>query len=384
MVEASVARRVSRHLLFVVTEDWYFVSHRLSLARAALSAGYRVSVATRVRAHEAQIRAAGVDLINMDFRRGGMNPLHDLRVLIALVTLYRRIKPDLVHHVALKPVLLGSFAARWFRKTAIVNTLGGLGYVFASPSRKASVLRPLVTACLKIALGGQRSRLVVQNEDDRELLTGRKLVDDSAVRLVPGVGVDLRRYPLTVEPPPPLLVVLPARILRDKGVFEFVAAARSLRKAGLEARFALVGAPDPENPASISDTEIDAWVREGIVEVWGWRDDMPEVLRRAHLVCLPSYREGLPKVLLEAAAVGRAVVATAVPGCRDVVRHDVTGLLVPARDASALATAIRELLTDDDRRKRLAANARLRAEGEFAEERMISRMLAVFAELAPL
>lgn len=372
---------VARHLLFVVTEDWYFVSHRLALARAARAAGYRVSVATRIREHGARIREAGIEPIDVDFRRAGMNPLHDLRVLFGLIALYRRLQPDLVHHVALKPVVLGSIAARCARRPAIVNALGGLGYVFASPSCKASALRPLVTACLRAALGARRSRLIVQNDDDRALLTRRGLIDASAVRLVPGVGVDLGLYPVVEPTPPPPLVVLPARMLKDKGVLEFVAAARALRATGIAARFALVGAPDPENPASVSGGEIDAWVREGIVENWGWRDDMPDVLRRAHLVCLPSYREGLPKVLLEAAAAGRAVVATDVPGCRDAVRHGVTGLLVPVRNAEALAAAIRTLLVDEDQRNRFGANARAWAEREFAEDKVIAQTLALYEEL---
>ncbi len=381
MADGRFTGHASRQLLFVVTEDWYFVSHRLSLARAALAAGYRVSVATRVREHRSRIHEAGVDIIDVDFRRGGLNPLHDLRVLFALVALYRRLEPDLVHHVALKPVVLGSFAARWIRKTAVVNALGGLGFVFSSPSRKASALRPLVARCLRASLGGRKSRLIVQNDDDRTLLTQRRLVDASAVRLVPGVGVDLRQYPQTEPPPPPLLVVLPARMLKDKGVLEFVGAARALRAAGISARFALVGAPDPENPASVSRAEIDAWVQEGIIEDWGWRNDMPEVFRRANIVCLPSYREGLPKVLLEAAAAGRAVVATDVPGCRDAVRHGVTGLLVPMRDERSLAEAIRQLLLDEDQRNRFGANARTWAQSEFNEEKIIAQTLAVYEEL---
>lgn len=377
------ASGVARHLLFVVTEDWYFVSHRLALARAAKAAGYHVSLATRIREHGAQIRDAGIELIDMDFRRAGINPLRDLRVLFALIAVYRRLQPDLVHHVALKPVVLGSLAARYAGRPAVVNALGGLGYVFASPSRKASALQPLVSAFLKMALGGRRSRLIVQNEDDRTLLTRRGLIDASAVRLVPGVGVDLQRYAVTEPPPPPPLVVLPARMLRDKGVFEFVAAARQLRAAGIAARFALVGAPDPENPASISDAEMDAWVREGVVESWGWREDMVDVLRRAHLICLPSYREGLPKVLLEAAAAGRAVVATDVPGCRDAVRHGVTGLLVPLRNVDALTTALGTLLSDDDTRNRFGVNARAWAESAFSEEKVIAQTLTLYEELVP-
>ncbi len=368
-------------VLFVVTEDWYFVSHRMPLARAAIAAGYRVTVATRVQAHGAQICAAGVDLVDLPFRRAGLNPLRDLAILVRLIGIYRKLKPDIVHNVALKPVVLGSIAARFANRPGVVNALGGLGYVFASTSPKASALRPVVVALLRVAFGSERSRLIVQNEDDAALLTGRKVIPRARVRLIRGAGVDPGDFSPGTVPPPPPLVVLPARLLRDKGVYEFVEAARRLRGEGSTARFALVGAPDDENPASVSKTEIDMWVEEGIVEYWGWRNDMPEVLGRAHIVCLPSYREGLPKVLLEAAAAGRAVVTTDVPGCRDAVRHAITGLVVPVRDAAALADAIRALLADDGRRREFGLNGRKWIESEFTHERVVAATLAVYDEL---
>lgn len=368
-------------LLFVVTEDWYFVSHRLALARAACAEGFRVSVATRIRDHGDEIRSAGVETHDIDFRRAATNPLIDLRVLARLRALYRRLEPALVHNVALKPVILGSLAARMTGSPAVVNALGGLGYVFASRSRRAAVLRPLVARSLKIALGFPRSRLILQNEDDCRLLTSRGLIDPTRIRMVRGVGVNLERYRPDDVPSLPPLVVLPARLLEDKGVLEFVQAARRLRAEGVEARFALVGAPDDENPASIAQARIDEWVREGVVEFWGWRNDMPEVLRQAQVVCLPSYREGLPKVLLEAAAAGRPVVASDVPGCRDAVRDGVTGLLVPVRDADALAHALRELLSDPAKSRCFGIEARRWAEEAFDERIAIARTLALYREL---
>lgn len=378
--DASARSRV-RHLLFVVTEDWYFVSHRLRLARAAVAAGYRVTVATRVRAHGSAIRAAGVDMIDLPFRRGGLNPVTDLAILARLIGIYRRLRPDIVHHVALKPVALGSIAARFGNRPAVVNALGGLGYVVASSSLKAKVLRPLVFALLRVAFGNDRSRLIVQNDDDAALLVGRKLIAPARIRLIRGVGVDPRDFPPREPPPPPLLVVMPSRLLRDKGVYEFVEAARRLRTAGLPGRFALVGAPDSENPASVSQAEIDAWVNEGVVEYWGWRNDMADVLSSAHIVCLPSYREGLPKVLLEAAAASRAVVTTDVPGCRDAARHGITGLIVPVRDAVALSEAIRMLLLDEDKRRTFGINGRKWIESEFTDDKVVAATLAVYEEL---
>ena len=377
-----MTRMSKPHLLFLVAEDWYFVSHRLPLAKAALAAGYRVTVATRVRDHGKEIRQEGLDLIDLPFRRAKVNLLREGYFFFKLWAMYRRLKPDIAHHVAMKPVVFGTFAAKLSgRKTAIVNALGGLGYVFSSPTLKARLLRLCVGLLLKAALGGKGSLLILQNEDDKTMLVNRKLVNESSVRLIRGVGVEPSVYSPALCPDELCLVILPARLLRDKGVREFVEAARQLKREGLPVRFALVGEPDPENPTSFTSRDIEAWVAEGVVEAWGWRHDMAEVFAQAHIVCLPSYREGLPKVLVEAAASARAIVTTDVPGCRDVVRHDYNGLLVPARNAKALAEAIRALVLDPAKRHALGRNGRRRAETEFTASGAIKATLTLYREL---
>lgn len=369
-------------LLFLVTEDWYFVSHRLPLALAARDAGYEVTVVTRVREHGETIRAAGLKLIPFAWSRRGMNPLRELVVLLRLVALYRRENPDLVHHVALKPVLYGSLAARMIGgHLCVVNAIAGMGFVFSSRTRLARLLRPLVVRAFRMLVGGRGRLLILQNPDDLRLLVEAKVIAADQVRLVRGSGVDPQRFILSAEPAGIPLVVLASRMLWDKGIAEFVDAARLLRAQGVAARFVLVGDTDADNPAAAPPAQLAAWRDEDVVEWWGRRDDMPVVLAAANLVCLPSYREGLPKVLLEAAACGRAIVATDVPGCREIVADGDNGLLIPARDAVALAAALGALLVDPVRRQRMGQRGRDRVLAEFSEARVVTETLAVYLEL---
>ena len=371
------------HIVFLVTEDWYFVSHRLSIAKAALAAGFRVTVVTRVSDCERVIREAGVDVCHLPGQRGGLNPFQQLAYCLKVHRLYRRLRPDIVHHVAMKPVIYGSIAARLAGVRNVVNALGGLGFVFTSSAPKARLLRPFVHGLLRIAMAGARTLLILQNRDDRQMLVEGRVIDEQRVRMIRGVGVDVGRYPEPTLRTDQCLVILPARLLRDKGVVEFAMAARQLKADGVVARFALVGAPDEQNPASLTSQEIDGWVREGFIEAWGWRDDMQQVVAQADLVCLPSYREGLPKALLEACAAGKAIVTTDTPGCREVVEHGENGLLVPVRDVDALAAALRTLIADPALRHRYGLNGRRLAQTQFSEHAALAASLAVYRELVP-
>ena len=380
-MKAAAAAR-GRKLMFVVTEDWYFVSHRLELAVAARQAGDDVVVATRVDRHGQRITDAGLTLCPVPFKRGGLNPLEELRTLMHLVRLYRREAPDIVHHVALKPVIYGSFVARRMGTKGIVNALGGLGYVFSSTGLRAKALRWIIKPALKFALGGKNARLIVQNSDDRDRIVADGLANARSICLIRGAGVDLAAYRQVMVASQTPLVILPARLLREKGVGEFVEAARLLRAQGIKARFALVGKPDLANPASVSQPEIDTWVGEGIVEFWGWQEDMPSVFAQTQIVCLPTYYgEGLPKSLLEAAASGCAIVTTDIPGCREIVHHGVTGWLVPTRDVPALANALRQAIEQPNLRELYGASARALIAAEFSVGRVISETLAIYDEL---
>jgi glycosyltransferase involved in cell wall biosynthesis len=363
-------------LLFLVTEDWYFASHRLELARAALAAGFQVGVATRVRVHGERIREAGIELIPLELARRGKNPWSELRTVRDIAQIYRAFRPDIVHQVALKPILYGTLGARIARVPHVINALTGLGYVFSSDDIGAQLARPLLTAAYRVAL--RQGQVIVQNVDDLAMLTNKGIVALEQCALIYGAGVDVERFAHVEEPPGPVHVVLPSRMLRDKGVVEFVAAARQLKAQGIRARFVLVGASDPANPGSIAESQLRAWAETGVVEWWGWRDDMADVLREAHIVCLPSYREGLPKSLIEAAASGRPIVTCDVPGCREAVIPDETGILVPARDASALARALGALIGDAPRRQAMGARARQLALEKFSMQRVAAETIDLY------
>lgn len=368
-------RRV--RLLYFITEDWYFCSHRLPLAIAARDNGYDVGVITRVRDHGALIREAGLRLIPFEMSRRGRNPFQELAHVAALTQIYRHERPDIVHHVAMKPVIYGTIAARRAGAPHVVNALAGLGYAFTSSDLRARIMRPVIRHALARLL--RESSVIIQNDTDRDFVADIGVPADRT-HVVRGSGVDLNWFRPQPEPPVTPLVILPARLLRDKGILEFVGAARLLKARGVTARFALVGDPDPENPASVAESEIARWREEGIVELWGKRDDMPEVFAQCHLVCLPSYREGLPKVLLEAAASGRAIVTTNVPGCRDVVKDGANGLLVEARDVHGLAVAIATLIRDRALREKMGTRGRKMAEKSFSVARIVQETLAVYPQ----
>ena len=370
-------------LVFVVTEDWYFASHRLPLARAAVASGYRVIVATRVREHGEVLRAAGCEVVALEWTRAAGNPFKDLMLLCRLVRLYRQSRPSAVHHVALKPVVLGSIAATVAAVPIVVNAVAGLGYLFTNRGGLARFLRPPVRTALRSLLNRHGTWVIVQNPDDLEDLRREAALEDERTVLIRGAGVDLAEFPSWPLPGGVPLVVLPARMLWDKGVREFVSAARALRVDGVLARFALVGGIDKQNPRGIERATIVQWVDEGVVEWWGHQPSMREVYQAASVVCLPSYREGLPKALLEAAASGRPIVTTDVPGCREVVTHECNGLLVPPRDGSALATALRLLLADAELRACMGARGRIRAETEFSIERVVADTLPLYSRPAP-
>ena len=368
-------------LLFFIAEDYYYWSHRRVLALAALAAGYDVVLVTRVGGLQSRIEADGVRVVPLAISRGGMNPLRDLRMLFRLIRIYREERPALVHHVAIKPVIYGSFAASIAGIPNVVNALAGLGFAFISRTWRGRGLRLVVRLLLRATL--RRGILILQNQDDVSLLCRERLIDGDRIRLVRGSGVDLDRFqPAPALQPGPPVVVLPARMLWDKGIGEFVTAARRLRENGNTARFVLVGGRDEENPRGIDAATLQQWQREGMVEWWGHRDDMTAVFSQAIIACLPSYREGLPKALLEAAACGLPLVASDVPGCREVVRHGENGLLVPSHDAQALAGAIGDLLSDPVKRQCFGRASRALAEREFAQEAIVSRILAVYSEFA--
>jgi glycosyltransferase involved in cell wall biosynthesis len=379
-IAESPARAAGKRVLFFVTEDWFVCSHWLPHVKAAREAGYEVFVVTRVRDHGRAIERLGVRLIPLELSRRGRNPLAEARNIAALFAIYRRIDPDLVHHVAMKPVVYGTVAALFGRPRAVVNYMAGLGWLFTARGVRARLLRFVVSTAFRRIL--RAGHVIVENPSDRAQIEELG-IEPRRITLIPGAGVDMEDFcPVAATGDGSPLVVMAARMLWAKGVGEFVAAAELLRARGVRARFALVGSPDAENPSSVPVERLEAWRREGAVEWWGRRDDMPKVFAGSHIVCLPSaYGEGVPKVLIEAAAAGRPIVATHIPGCREIVRHGENGLLVPTGDAAALASALETLIADRGLRERMGRRGREIALAEFSVERVIAETLAVYDRL---
>lgn len=378
-VEPQDSRMVNApQLLYLVTEDWYFYTHRRQLAIAMLRSGYDVTVATRVGRYRERLEADGMVVVPIGLRRRSLNPLREFAAIREVTALYQRLRPDVVHHVGMKPVVYGTFAASLARVPAVVNALGGLGYVFASHERLARALRGPISWALRRITNRPRTRLILQTEYDRSLL-GSLGVKAETMRVIRSAGVDLREFSPSPQPQGVPVVLVAARLLWDKGIGDFVEAARRLRGCSVEARFVLVGQPDPDNPRSIPLEQLRAWEKAGDVEWWGHREDMPAVFAASAVVCLPSvYGEGIPKVLIEAAACARPLVATALPGCREIVRDGENGLIVPGHDPEALAGAIEALLSDADRRERMGHRSRQIAEAEFAVESVVRETMAVY------
>lgn len=368
-------------LLFLVSEDWYFCSHRLALARAAQKAGANVAVACRVRDHAAMIESEGFTLYPLPFDRSRRNVLADIATLLKVRSIYASVKPDIVHQVAMKPVLYGSIAAWLTGVPAVINALGGLGYLFINHSLSVRLARGVLGILFRILLNRQNSLLIVQNPDDAAVFEDKIGIATDRMTIIRGAGVDTTHFSPGSEPePPPVVALCVSRMLWDKGIGELVDAARALKEKGVAVRVQLVG-PRDDNPASIPQQTLDDWAHEDIVDVLGARSDIADLYRNAHIAVLPSYREGLPKSLLEAAACGLPMVATDVPGCREICRDGETGLSVPAQSVDALADALEKLAMDPTLRSSFGTAARKAAETEFSDTKIHEQTLDAYQKL---
>ncbi len=373
--------RHHRKILFVVNDAGFFKSHRLRLAQEAIARGYEPVVACGTSTGEAQLGEFGIRCRSFDLSRSGLNPLRDLETFIALLRIYRDEAPDIVHHVTIKPVIYGTLASRIARVPAVVNAIPGMGFVFTQRGMRARVMRNLVNLLYRIALSHDNMRFIFQNREDMQAFVEHTVIPEQLTYLIRGSGIDLEEFPFSPEPAGPVSFVLLARMLSDKGIREFVAAARSVRLQQPDWRFVLVGGVDPGNPSSLTQSELESWRAEGAVEWLGHRSDVRAVLADSHVVCLPSYREGLPKSLLEASGIGRPMIASNVPGCREVVRDGITGLLVEPRDSAALAAAMMRLGLDPALRARFGRAARERAEALYSIDDVVRDTFLIYDEL---
>mgnify|MGYP006162684721 CR=1 FL=1 len=348
----------SRKILFVIVEDKYFISHRLHLAMHAMERGYEVGLLCKNSKYKDFLKNQGIKVFDWSLVRGSFNLFSEVRAFFEILMTLLRFSPNLIHAVALKPVIYSSFASKLVFLKSRVFALGGLGFIFSSQKVLAKILRPFIILLLRFAFSGRKSRLIIQNIDDARTLIDFRVVKEEKIDLIKGAGVDTDIFSFVEETAPIPEVILPARLLWDKGVGEFVEAARILNRQGIKAKFSIVGEIDPHNPECIPQQQIDDWKKEGIVQVLGFKDNMVKCIQECSIVCLPSYREGLPKSLLEAASCGRPIVTTDVPGCREVVQDGVNGYLVPSKDTALLADSLSKLITDRDLRRTMGIKGR--------------------------
>ncbi|MDB5470610.1 MAG: glycosyltransferase family 1 protein [Caulobacter sp.] len=364
--------------------DWYLYNFRLPLLIRLREEGARLILISPPGAYGEKLKSLGFDWRPLPMERRSLNPLAEARLLLHIARLLRVEQVAIIHGFTIKPAIYAGIAGRLAGVKGRVSAVAGLGFVFISDSLKARMLRPVVRTLAWLAFGGPRARLIVQNPDDRAAFVDRGLVDPAKVHTIPGSGVDLTRFQVSRRvrgEGEPLKVLLAARMLWDKGLAEFVEAARILKSQGRNIRFLLAGEPDPGNPAACKPEDLAGWTGEGLVEHLGHVDDMPALLADVDVMVLPSYREGLPKTLIEAAGCALPLVTTDVPGCREVVTHEEDGLLVAVREHQGLALAIARLDDDPALRMRLGQAARAKALRLFDVEIVMARTLAVYREL---
>jgi len=372
---------MKKNLLFIVNSADFFLSHRLPLAIAAKNAGYRISVACPIEKSIDIIRHNDFEFYELKISRSGQNFFREISTFFHILLLLLKVRPDIVHLITIKPIVYGGIAARLARISSVVSAVPGLGSFFLGNSPLDRIKQRLVLYLYSIAFRHPNHLIIFQNQSDRDMLLRSGVFRHPQARLIPGSGINLDDYPYLSEPCDTAIVVMAARLLRDKGVFEFIEAARILHEKNTAVEMRLLGSIDPDNPSSVTQQDINHWKHLEYVKLLGYKNDMAQQYAQCNIACLPSYREGLPKSLIEAAACGRAIVTTDVPGCRDAIIPGDTGLLVPVKNPEALADAIKSLIAQSMKRKEMGKKAREFAEKTFSIEHVVECHLSIYNEL---
>jgi len=351
------------------------------MALSAIEKGYKVTLLTNVTNHQNVIESSGIKVVNWNLNRSGLNIISEMKSIYSILSLIKKINPDIVHAVALKPIIYSSLISSMTDTKLRVLALGGLGYIFSSSKFLAYLLRPLIIIILRVLFKNPKIRLILQNKDDKNILLKHKIIKSTKVVMIRGAGVNTNEYCPSKSVHKSPVIILPARMLWDKGVSEFVDCAKKFKENGSNARFCLVGSPDPHNPQSVPIKQLQDWVEEGFVEWWGQQENMPNVYSKATIVCLPSYREGLPKSLLEAASCALPIVAFDVPGCREIVKDEFNGFLVPFKDIDAMHSSILRLIEDAKLSYIMGINGRELVQKEFSQDIIGEQTLALWNEI---
>jgi len=368
-------------IIYIVNVDWFFISHRLPIALEALKQGHEIHIFAKDTGKMEHLKSLGINTCPINLERGSVNPFQSLKLLLDLKKKITSIQPDVVHLVTIKPVLIGGLAAILAKVSSIVYAISGLGFIFTNTMLKAKILRLGIIPLYRLALSAKNKTVIVQNLDDLRILRQYVSIPESQTVLIPGSGVDLQQFDVQPLPLRNKIVLMACRLLADKGVYEFHKSALLLKEKYPDVRFVLVGGIDPDNPASLTEQELNEWVQKGDLEWWGHQSNMPEILSQATVIVLPSYREGMPKVLLEAQALGRPIVTTDVPGCREAIDDGKTGFLVQVKNEQSLANAIEKLITNDDLCLEFSHNARVLAEQKFDIKQVVKTHMNIYKNL---
>lgn len=374
----------NKTILFIVNVDWFFISHRLPIALEAIKAGYEVHLACCFTGREKELVKLGLNTHTINFSRGGSSLTNELKTLLSIRAVIKNVQPEIVHAITIKPVLYAGLIIHTLsKKPAFVAAISGLGYVFSAHTYRAKLIKILVSNLYRFALSHKNKIIIFQNNSDQKILTRVAKIGITQQKMIRGSGVDLNIYDFSKEPNNSTIkVVMASRLLKEKGVYEFVDAAKLLRSKNISAEFILVGAPDSENHSSVLKCEVDDWHKSGVITALGHRTDINKIFESCHIVTLPSYYgEGVPKVLIEAAACGRPIVTTDNPGCRDAVIAPETGLLIAEKSSEALAEALLKLINNKEMRVKMGSKGRELALKEFDLQSVIKKHLSIYTVL---
>jgi glycosyltransferase involved in cell wall biosynthesis len=364
-----------KKILFVLNVDWFFISHRLPLSIEALKKGYEVHIACGITDKKEYLENLGLKVHPLNISRSGTGIKGELKVFAEIYRVLKEINPDIAHFITIKPVLYGGIASRFLNVQKKIFSISGLGFIFIKQGFKATLVRTLIKTIYKFALGGKDSYVIVQNPDDKEVVNSIVKVP---ITLIRGSGVNLSQYKYIEENNKNIKVSMACRLLKDKGVFEYIEAAKILKNKYPNIEFELYGDIDIHNPASLTNDDIEKVKKDGIVKVYGFSSDIARVFSDSDIIVLPSYREGLPKVLIEAAACGRAVVTTDVPGCRDAIEPNITGLLCEVKSSKSLAEQIEKLILNNELRNDMGKAGRELAQREFDINKVVDKHFEIY------
>lgn len=371
-------------ILIIVNVDWFIYSHRLPIILEAKKKGYEIHIATKITdlAKKELLINQGIKFHELSFDRSGKKISRIIYIFFKILNLINKLKPNILHLVTIQPILIGGIAARIMGIKKIVYAISGLGHTFLSENLITKIRRLLILKSYQLALGGKNRKVIFQNPKDHALLSKVCSLSNKETIIIPGSGVDLKKFNYSKIPESNPIVMMASRLLVSKGVYEFIEAAKIVQKKGLKIKFQLVGKPDKSNPLTIKKYEIEKWESEGYIEYLGYRNDLNKIIPKAHIIVLPSYYpEGLPKILCEAAACGRPVITTDEPGCKDAIKNGETGILIRRKDSKNLANAIIKIIKNKKLLNDMSIAARARAEKLFDIKSVVKTHIDIYKSL---